>query len=76
MKRYHEEQHILDSRQQFCRNMGLKGRYFIRGRMRKKRPLDCGRCRCKMCHGAKVWDLKSVVDAARDISFREMVDEL
>lgn len=50
MKRYHEEQHIIERNHKRARAMGLN---VARGFYRKIDAYDCGRPRCGICHGSK-----------------------
>ncbi len=40
------------------------------GRFRKRKPLDCGRAKCKLCHGEKLYNRPSVKDLRADEAFR------
>ncbi len=40
------------------------------GRFRKRKPLDCGRAQCKLCHGEKLYNRPSVKDLRADEAFR------
>jgi hypothetical protein len=58
MKRYHEEQHIIDSRFRKYKQLSgdpLDTRFLPdAGRFRKSiRCLGCGRARCQLCHPEK-----------------------
>ena len=52
MKRYHDEQHIIErhfrERLRFARGTGKWQTQ--RGRYRKRDPYDCGNTRCGICH--------------------------
>ena len=40
------------------------------GRFRKRKPLDCGRAQCKLCHGEKLHNRPSVKDLRANEAFQ------
>jgi hypothetical protein len=48
VKRYHDEISLMDRRAKEWMTFGPGG--VERGRFRKKKPFDCGKSRCSVCH--------------------------
>ena len=83
MKRWHEEENLINSRlkdrQRICRSVGSDGtikedtskRSCQRGRYRKQDAYDCGNPQCGICHYDKVHGIKAPKDIKADISFKE-----
>jgi hypothetical protein len=68
MKRWHDEIGVLHRRRKFLRS--IERHYFQRelGKFRKKKPLDCGKTQCKLCHSDKY--------PKRELSKRDIIDNL
>jgi hypothetical protein len=47
-----------------------------KGRFRKRHPLDCGRAKCKLCHGEKLYGKRSVKGQRADQAFASQLQEL
>lgn len=53
MKRYVEDTALMDRRLKVWNSfMSIPS---ARGRFRKRKPLDCGRTRCALCHREKIY---------------------
>jgi hypothetical protein len=60
MRRYAEDRKVIARRRKFIdafnagRGLTEFNRYNIDGRLRKRKPLDCGQTRCSCCHHDKM----------------------
>lgn len=68
MKRYHEDRGLMSRRRKFYAHVS-HGEVDSAGRFRKRKPLDCGRAQCKLCHGEKLFNRPSVKDLRADEAF-------
>ena len=48
---------------------------FQSGRFRKRKPLGCGRSRCRLCHFEKTFGLPSVSDRREEMRFRDSIED-
>lgn len=69
MKRYHEDRGLMSRRRKFYSHV-MHVEVDSGGRFRKRKPLDCGRAGCKLCHGEKLYNRPSVKDLRADEAFR------
>ncbi len=69
MKRYHEDRGLMSRRRKFYAHV-MHVVVDSAGRFRKRKPLDCGRAQCKLCHGEKLFNRPSVKDLRADEAFR------
>lgn len=69
MKRYHEDRGLMSRRRKFYSHV-MDVLVDSAGRFRKRKPLDCGRAKCKLCHGEKLYNRPSVKDLRADEAFR------
>jgi hypothetical protein len=53
VKRWHEETALMTSRRRAA--LTEHDRQLELGRLRKRKPLDCGNPRCGVCHPSKRW---------------------
>jgi len=52
VKRYHEDIPLMERRsKEYIEIMGGIKSYRPKGYFRKRHPLDCGKSRCRCCHG-------------------------
>ena len=78
MKRYHEEQHIIE--RNFRERLRLRLGYGSkkqeqRGRYRKHDAYDCRHTRCFMCHGGKLNQEPTLAERRSRRAFREQLVE-
>lgn len=77
MKRWHQEEALMKGRQTFDYRWPLHGRAWPKGRYRKRKPLDCGKTQCLLCHSDKFPKRSaSLAEIKADIDFKEQIDEL
>lgn len=69
MRRYHEDRGLMSRRRKFYSHV-MHAEVDSAGRFRKRKPLDCGRAGCKLCHGEKLYDRPSVKDLRAQEAFR------
>lgn len=85
MRRWHEDLALMENRVKDVRlHYGLfddkpwkrneryeawSERVQVKGRWRKRKPLDCGRAKCGVCHGEKFWHGK-----ARNTKLRKAIE--
>lgn len=53
MKRYAQDIALMDRRVREWKALSFSAADVERGRFRKRKPLDCGRARCGLCHSEK-----------------------
>ncbi|MBX7218436.1 MAG: hypothetical protein K1Y36_00675 [Blastocatellia bacterium] len=84
MKRYHQERER--TKRNYQQHLSVLGRLvtiaggFEPGRFRKRKPIGCGRPRCRLCHYDKIYGIPTVQDRIRQQryadSLREFLDDL
>lgn len=80
MKRFHDPKEERIMNRELGRRRSLVGhcetkRENQKGRYRKKDAYDCGKPGCKMCHGDKIWDQKTIKDEKSEFVFKEQLRE-
>ncbi|MBC8000229.1 MAG: hypothetical protein IAF58_19900 [Leptolyngbya sp.] len=73
MKRYAQDRGLMSRRRKFFASFSHGGTVDSGGRFRKRKPLDCGRTQCKLCHGEKLFNRPSVKDVRADEQFNQML---
>ena len=83
MKRYHQEQRIINK--QIKRRQGMRTSFISgqplpptkwdtqRGRYRKKDAHDCGKTDCCLCHYEKVCEIAPIQQKRADVNFKEQL---
>lgn len=83
MKRYHQElKRIIRAQRIYLRRSGhlpdqpvSEERKFQRGRFRKRKPMDCGKTRCLLCHFEKLLHIPSNNDRIQQMRFAESLQD-